>query len=258
MAAPALRVLEAQARAYRRTWKGSVVTTFLNPVLFLLAMGVGLGTLVDRGQGTAALAGGSYLAFLAPGLLAATTMQTGAGDSSWPVMAGMKWVKTYHAALATPVGARDIVRGHLGWVSIRLVMTALAFVAVMTAFGASSLAGGLLAAGPAVLTGLAFAGPITAFAASLQTDYALSSLFRFGIVPMFLFSGTFFPVSQLPPALQPVAFVTPLWHGVQLCRAAALGVAPAWPVVVHVGYLLAWFVTGLLLAERAFERRLVR
>jgi lipooligosaccharide transport system permease protein len=251
----ALRVLEGQVRAYRHTWRGSVVSTFVNPVLFLAAMGLGLGTLVDRGEGIAGL---SYLEFVATGLLAANAMQIAAGDGSFPVMAGMKWNKTYHAALATPVSARDLALAHLGWIVLRLVLAGVVFAVVMTGFAVTSLGRGLAAVAPALLTGLAFAAPIMAYAARLENEYGLSALFRFGVVPLFLFSGTFFPVSQLPDSMEWLALLTPLWHGVQLTRAVALGVAPELPGAVHVAVLLACFGLGLLLAVRGFQRRLVR
>ncbi len=231
-----------------------MISTFLSPVLFLVAMGIGLGSLVD--QGRADLGGTPYLSFLAPGLLAATAMQTAAGDSSWPVMAGIKWTKTYHAALATPVGIRDLVVGHLGWVGVRLTFVSLVFVGVMALFGAVEPVGGLLAVPPAVLTGLAFAAATTAYAAFVDNDIGLSTLFRFGIVPMFLFSGTFFPISQLPDWLEPLANAVPLWHGVELSRAAALGGETTWSVAVHVGYLLAWTAGGTLIAFRTFGGKL--
>ncbi len=257
MAVPAsLRVVEANARVYKRTWRGSVITTFLNPVLYMAAMGVGLGKLVDTGSGSALLDGVSYLSFLAPGLLAAAAMQTGAGDGAYPVMAGMKWTKTYHAALATPIGTRDLVLGHLGWVLARVILTTVVFAAVMVLFGAAEPAAGLAAVLPAVLTGLAFAAAVTGYTAALESEYGLSSLFRFGIVPMFLFSGTFFPVTQLPEWLQPVAYVTPLWHGVELSRASALGTDPAWPPAVHGAYLGLWVAVGTLVAFANFRRRL--
>jgi lipooligosaccharide transport system permease protein len=251
----ALRVLEGYARTYRRTWKGSVATTFVAPVLFLAAMGLGLGSLVDRG-GDAALPTASYLAFLAPGLLAASAMQTAATDTTWPVMAGIKWLKTYHAALATPVGPRDLLTGHLAWVLVRVLFAAAVFAAVMVAFGAAPPARAALAVLPATLTGLAFASLITAFSASRDNEYALASLHRFGVVPLYLFSGTFFPVEQVPELLQPLAYVSPLWHGVELTRAAALGTAPAWSAAVHVGILVAAAVAGFPLAVRALTRRL--
>jgi len=257
MAVPApLRVVEAGARVYRRTWRGSVISTFLNPVLFLLAMGVGLGTLVDEGRGNTEL-GIAYLTFLAPGLLAATAMQTGAGDASYPVMAGIKWRKTYHAALATPLGVRDLVLGHVGWVTVRLTFVTVVYAGVMTLFGATTVAEGLLAVPPAVLTGVAFAAAVTAYTANLQRETGLSTLFRFVIVPLFLFSGTFFPISQLPDAIEPAAYATPLWHGVSLCRNLALGLPFEVHPLLSVGYLGLWAGVGTWLSIRVMRRRLV-
>ncbi len=253
-----LRVFEAAGRVYRRTFRGSLISTFLNPVLYLAALGAGLGSLVDSGSGSSPLPGVPYLAFLAPGLLAAAAMQTGAGDAAYPVMAGIKWTKTYHAVLATPVGTTDLVAGHLGWVLVRVSMTALVFAGVMAAFGAASVPRALLACLPAILTGIAVGAAVTAYTASLESELGLAYLFRFGVVPMFLFSGTFFPITQLPGWVQPVAMVTPLWHGVELARAAALGTAPAWPAAAHTAYLLTWLTAGAALAARQFRRRMVR
>jgi lipooligosaccharide transport system permease protein len=249
-----LRIVETHASAYRRVWMGSVITSFATPILFLLAMGLGMGTLVDEGGG---LEGVSYLSFLAPGLLAATGMQVAATESAWRVHGAIKWQKTYLAALATPVGTADLASGHLIWLGVRVFLSAVVFAVVMTLFGAATLGGALLATIPTVLTGLAFAGPITAFSASLENDYYLAGLFRFGIVPMFLFSGTFFPVTQLPAWSLPIAFATPLWHGVQLARAAALGIDPYFPPGAHVAYLLVWVIGGWMLAVWRFRVRLV-
>jgi lipooligosaccharide transport system permease protein len=233
-----------------------VISTFFSPVLFLIAMGIGLGSLVDQGRGQADLGGLGYLAFLAPGLLVATAMQTGAGDGSWPVMAGIKWTKQYHATLATPVGVRDLVVGHLGWIGIRLAFVSVVFIAITAAFGAVESWWGAAAVIPAVVTGLAFAAATTAYAAHLESDTGLSTLFRFGIVPMFLFSGTFFPISQLPDWLEPLAYVVPLWHGVELARGMALGLPTTWSPAIHVAYLLAWIVGGTLVAFRTFRKKL--
>jgi len=254
--APSLRVVESHARVYRRTWRGSVISTFLNPVLFLLAMGVGLGELVDGGTGSADL-DLPYLTFLAPGLLAATAMQTGAGDAAYPVMAGIKWRQTYQATLATPVGVTELVAGHLGWVAIRLTFVTVVYALVMAAFDATGVVNGLLAVPPAVLTGVAFSAPVTAFTARLKNEAGLSGLFRFVILPLFLFSGTFFPVSQLPGFIQPVAYVIPLWHGVSLCRGLALDVGFGAPPAISVAYLAAWLVIGGALAVRQLRKRLV-
>src|SRR5438105_189261 len=256
MSSPAVRSLQSWAYRYKRTWRGSAVSGVLQPVLFLAAMGLGLGSLVNRGHATS-LGGVTYLVFLAPALLAAGAMQTGALESTWPVMAAVKWLKTYDAMLATPLRVRDVLMGHLTWIALRVTMTCGVFLAVMAAFGAvkSPEAVFLLPAG--VLTGLAFAAPIAAYAVTLERDGPLSALFRFGIVPMFLFSGTFFPVSQLPAALRPVAYFTPLWHGVDLSRHLALGRASFLGSLAHVGYLALWIAVGTAIATITYRRRLV-
>ena len=252
-----LRYFESRAMVYRHTWRGSAFTTFLNPVLYLAAMGMGLGTLVDDGSGRAALDSLPYLEFLAPGLLAATAMQTATGDSSFPVMAGIKWVRSYEAALATPLRTHDIVYGHLSWVAARLAFTSIVFVLIMAFFGAVDWFRGFLALGPAILTGMAFGPPVMAFTSTQEHPQGISTLFRFGIIPMFLFSGTFFPVEQLPGWLQPVAFLTPLWHGVELTRGVALDTATAWSPLSHVAYLTAFAIVGTVLSVRFLSKRLV-
>ncbi|MDQ3878417.1 MAG: ABC transporter permease, partial [Actinomycetota bacterium] len=219
-------------------------------------MGVGLGTLVHQSTRINALEGFSYLAFIAPGLMAATAMQTAATEGTWPVMAGIKWIKTFQAALATPVQVSDLVLGYLLWVTIRVVMAATAFVIVMAAFRAVAFTNGLAGIGPTALTGMAFAAPIVAFTSWVERETKLSTLFRFGIMPMFLFSGTFFPVSQLPGWLQPVAYATPLWHGVELTRTAVLGTPERIPTLAHVAYLTALVFAGYAVALRGFARRL--
>ncbi len=252
-----LRVVENHARTYRRVWRGSIISTFLNPILYLAAMGVSLGVLVDQGSGRQALDGFDYLTFLAPGLLAASAMQTGAGDAAWPVMAGIKWRRTYEAVLATPVAVRDLVTGHLLWVTIRLLMMTTIFSFVMVLFGATGVAEAVRAIIPAIVTGLAFGASVTAFSATTRDHTGLTSLFRFGIMPMFLFSGTFFPVTQLPGWMQPIAYATPLWHGVELTRARALSFDPMLPTWLHFSYLGLWIVVGSLLAARQLRKRMV-
>jgi lipooligosaccharide transport system permease protein len=253
---PGARAFCAQRlTAYRHFWRSSLISSVLEPVLFLAAMGLTLGVLVDRGPG---LPGGlAYLSFLAPGLLAAAAMMTGTLESTYAVMGGIKWNKTYEAVLATPVGTRDLVAGHLLFVAFRVCTSAALFLAVLVLFGAADSALVLLALPAALLTGMAFAAPITAMAGRLENDSGFAALQRFLIVPMFLFSGTFFPVSQLPAFFEGLAHVTPLWHGVALSRGLALGTLDGGAALLHVGYLLLWFVVGVWLATRSFRRRLV-
>ncbi len=256
-AALVMRVVEAQALQYKRLWRGSLFSTFFSPILYLAAMGLLLGSLVDRNANPVDLEGAdSFLAFLAPGLLAANAMQLGFSESAWPVMAGIKWIKNYYAMLATPITAADIALGLIVWNGLRLLLASVVFGLVAVAFGGDPL--GMAAAVPAaVLTGLAFAAPTAAFTATLEKEVALPSLMRFVIVPMFLFSGTIFPLDRLPDWLEPIGYITPLWHGVALCRSLSLGTATLAGSALHVAYLALWTVVGAAVATRTFHKRLV-
>ena len=251
-----LRVIEGHLVHYRRTWKASAAASFLTPVLFLVAMGMGLGSLVDDGGSATDLPGTNYLTFLAPGLLVASAMQLSAGESTHPVLAGFLWQKRYVAAAATPVSPANLVWGHLGALALRLALSATVFALIMRAFGIVTIDRAMLTVLPAVLTGLAFAALITAVVATTQSQYLAVAIMRFGIMPMFLFSGTFFPVSHLPAIIQPIAYATPLWHGVDLARSVALGTTVSLPPGVSIAYLLMWVLGGTLLGIRAFTRRL--
>jgi lipooligosaccharide transport system permease protein len=252
---PSWRALAYWAYSYKRTWRGSVATSFLIPILYLAAMGIGLGSLVDKHSHT--VGGFKYLYFLAPGLLASTAMQIGANESMYPVMGAIKWIRTYFAMLATPLSVTDVLLGTISWIAVRLTIVSSIYLCVIAAFGIAQSPLAILALPAAILTGLAFACPIAAFAATCTNDTWFSSIYRFGIVPLFLFSGTFFPINQLPGWLQPLAYATPLYHGVTICRELVLGQVD-WAVLpVHVGYLVALVVIGYLIARRTFRKRLI-
>jgi lipooligosaccharide transport system permease protein len=244
-----------QARSFRRTWYATISTAFATPIFFLLSVGVLLGGLVDRSTG--GLGGLSYLEFVAPGLLAATAMQIGTNQSTYPVMAGIRWLRTYDAVISTPVRVGELVIGTLVWTGVRIVVAAAIFAAVAAVAGAFASVLAVLAVPAALLCGLAFAAPITAFAANLEYDMAIAALNRFVIIPMFLFSGTFFPVSQLPGWLEPVAWLTPLWHGATLCRDLASGQAALLADLGHVAFLLALVVAGSVAAVHFHRRKLL-
>ena len=250
-----LRVAEAEARIYRRTWRGSVVSSFLTPILYLLAIGVGLGSLVDENLGYG-LDGVSYLTFLAPGLLVATAMQTGAAEGAWKVMGGMKWRETWKARLASPIGVPSLVLGHMIWSAARVLMVSVAFAIVMASFGIAPLLQSFLAVVPAFLVGVAMVAATTSFTVRLKSEAGLPMFFRFVVIPMFLFSGVFFPVSNLPDWLEPVALLTPMFHGVELARAIVIGTMPVVTPAVSVAYLLAWIVAGTYFAITPIRRRL--
>lgn len=240
--------------AYLRTWRGSLFGSFLSPVMYLAAMGFGLGTLVEGG-----IDGTAYVAFIAPGVLAATAMQTASGECTYPIMGAMKWNQYFHAMLATQLRVRHLVLGHMAYMVVRLSIVCGVFLVVAVALGTARSWWAPLALPAAVLTGLAFAAPIVAYAAKQEEPGdGFNVLFRFIIMPMFLFSGTFFPVSQMPLVLELLAYATPIWHGVELCRGLTLGDVELLPALGHVGYLLAWTIGGLILARRAYRRRLFR
>jgi len=242
--------------SYRRTWRGTIVSGFLAPLLYLGAMGFGLGSLIKTG-GTSSVEGVPYIVFVAPGVLAATAMQTAVGESTYPVMGAVKWQRQYHAMLASPLGVHDIVLGHLVYILMRAAIATGFFLAVGTMLGAFTSPWAVLGVPVAVLCAAAFAAPVMAFAARQKNDGAFNLVFRFGVVPMFLFAGTFFPISQLPTWLQPVAWVTPLWHATNLCRDLALGRVNPLQAAGSLLYLCAWVAAGLWLAFRSYRSRLV-
>jgi lipooligosaccharide transport system permease protein len=256
MAMPlSLRVAEAEARIYRRTWRGSVVSSFITPILYLLAMGVGLGSIVDANL-PEGLESVSYLTFLAPGLLVATAMQTGAGEGAWKVMGGIKWRETWKARLASPIGVPSLVLGHMIWSAVRVLMVSVIFAVVMSVFRVGPLLESLFAVGPAFLVGVAMVAATTAFTVRIKDVSGLPMYFRFVVIPMFLFSGVFFPITNLPGWLQPVALATPIYHGVELARAIVIGVAPAVSPWWSITYLVAWIVVGTALTIAPIRRKL--
>ena len=251
-----LRVFEYWLLQYRRVWRGTVVTSVVNPVFYLGALGIGLGTLVNKSSGQEL--GVDYLDFVAPGMLAATAMTIAANEASWPVMGSFRWTRQYFAMLATPIGPRDIVLGHQLWMTVRVASTSLVYLVVIAAFGGVNSPLGIFALPASVLLGAAFTAPFAAYAATRDNDAAFVPVNRFVVVPMFLFSGTFFPVSQLPLPLEWLAYATPLWHGVELCRMFTLGDVHAFAALGHTAYLLAFVAGGLAWAERTYSRRLLK
>ncbi|SDK28186.1 ABC transporter permease [Streptomyces indicus] len=252
---PALREFAYWLHRYRRTWRGTVVLNVANPLLFLTGIGAGLGTLVNDNN-SAALEGLSYLAFLTPGLLAASATQTAFMDSADPVHQSVQAKGHYWAANATPLSPVDIFHGHVLFNVFKVALSATAFTAVAVAFGAVDAARAPLAVLATLLVGAAFAAPSAAWAVTTRRQSTVLAVLRFGVMPMFMFSGTFFPLSQLPGWLQPVMQATPLWHGVELCRTAALGTGTAGGTAVHIGYLVALMAVGLLAGRRTYQRHL--
>ena len=262
----AVRELRGLLTNYRRTWRGSIISSILGPLMSLVALGMSLGKIVDTGPGahTFGTVDGQpvkYLLFLAPALMANAAMQTAIGESTYPVLSSMKWQKTFHASIASPLNTLDVYLGRLLFISVRVLMNCTVFLGVMALFGAVKAAGPagigpLLSLPAALLTGLAFCAPLVAWAVTQDRDTGFSIVFRFVMIPLFLFSGTFFPVSQLPALIRPLAYATPLWHGVDLCRGLALGTATTGSVLLHLAYLLAVIAAGIWYGAHTFRRRL--
>jgi lipooligosaccharide transport system permease protein len=249
-----LRVYEFWLVQYRRAWRGTVITSVINPVFYLGALGVGLGSIVNKSGGQPL--GVPYLDFVAPGMLAAAAMQIAAGEATWPVMASFRWTRQYFAMQATPLGVRDIFLGHQLYMASRVAATSAIYLVIITAFGAVDSWLAVFTLPVVVLLGLAFTVPTAAYAATQNSDGAFVPYNRFIIVPMFLFSGTFFPVTRLPLPLEWLAYATPLWHGVNLCRELTLGNVDLLGAVGHVAYLLAFVVAGYAWGLRTYTRRL--
>lgn len=251
-----LMVMEAFWTWYRRGWRATVVSSVVQPVLFLLAFGVGFGSLVRAG---AATGGVSYLVYLAPGLLAMSAVQTAAFESTYPVLSGFKWQQVYWGMAASPITPGQVAVGHLCWIVARMLSSGLVYLLVIALVGGAAGFGIAVALLAAVLCGAAFSAVTMAFAASVRNEgTAFASYFRFVLIPMTLFAGTFFPVSQLPVWLRPIAWVTPLWHGTELARAGALGTLHWWPALGHLAYLVAMLAVGVAMTRWRFVVRLSR
>lgn len=251
-----LAVLESYLMVYRRTWRGSVLGTFVLPVLVMVGFGLGVGHFVDAGGRLGQV---RYLDYIVPGQLAVGALNVGAFESMWPVLSGFEWSRTYHARVAAPLRIVDILSGDLLFILVRLLMTSTVFVAIAAVFGAVHSPWAVTVPLVCALLGLATAAPVHAFSARLDSEAYFALLLRFVLIPLGLFSGVYFPVAALPDALRVLAYLSPLWHATELCRAATLSGAHLSAAVVagHLAYLAGWLVAGFWLALPAFRRRLV-
>ena len=258
MSSPAaLRVAYRDLVFYRRIWRSNLVAAFAQLMLYLLGIGMGVGALVDRGPGSAEVLGGvTYFAFYSSALLATTAMFTASQESLWATADGFQWSNAYRAMVSTPIAPRSVATGLLLYYAAKTAVGAVGVAMVLALFD-DTRSWGLVAAVPAaVLTGLAVAVPLASWTSTRTTDSSFPAILRFGIIPMFLFGGAFYPIEQLPGWLQPVAWVTPLWHGVELCRGAILGGLSGAEAFLHVAVLSAFVTAGWVSCTVTFRRRL--
>jgi lipooligosaccharide transport system permease protein len=242
---------------YRRTWKGTAVTSFVAPLFYVVAMGVLLGGFIEADP--AELEGAtSYLAFIVPGLLAALAMQTAVFETTYPVMSMIKWQRIYDSMLATPLQVRDLVLAHLGFVVFRVASTCAIFMLVVAPFGViETWWGALLAFGVQILIGTAFGSLVYALTTRLTSPEGFGVLFRLGVFPLFLFSGAFFPIENLGEVGEWIARLTPLWHGVNLTRMLFLDNVDWGWAAINAAVLLALTLLGLRWSMIGLTKRLV-
>ncbi len=253
----AARMVDYWATVYRRTWRGSVISSFVTPLFYILAMGVLLGGFI-KGDPAELEGATSYLAFVAPGMLAAQAMTTVFGEVTYPVMSMIKWARTFYGMIASPLEIADIVLAHLGFLLFRVGTICAVFTLVMAPFGVFESWWGVLLAFPVqLLIGLAFAAPLYAITVTVKSESAFPLIFRLGMIPMFLFSGAFFPIANLNGWMEWLAKLTPLWHGVDLTRMLVLGQVDWTVALVHVVYLAVLAVGGYLVATRQLRKRLI-
>ncbi|MGY6500606.1 MAG: ABC transporter permease [Acidimicrobiales bacterium] len=246
-----LAVVERNVRAYRRSWP-VFLTGFVEPFLYLFSIGIGVGALVgDVESGGRVL---DYRTFVAPGLFAAAAMNGAIFDTTFNFFVKFKYGKTYDAMLSTPLGVRDVAAGEITWALIRGTIYAAAFLAAMASFGLVTSWWGVLALPAAMLTAFAFAGAGLA-ASTYMRSFVDFDFVTLVMVPMFLFSATFFPLERYPTLIGWAVQVTPLYQGVALSRATVLGDIHAM-LLVHVAYLLAVGIIGMRIAATRLGRLL--
>ncbi|GAA2961547.1 ABC transporter permease [Actinokineospora diospyrosa] len=247
--------LEGQWTWYRRHWTASLLSSGLQPVLFLAAMGLGFGSQVRPGPLTG---GAPYLAYVAPTVLVSGLITIAVAEAGLPILSGFKWKRDYWAVASSPISPGQLFAAELVWITARLTLGAVLYLAVTALLGGWTNPGALLVAPIAVLAGAACATPVMAFAATTKGDgHVFAAVNRFVVMPMTLFAGTFFPVDRLPVPVRPLAWISPLWHGNELARGVALGGVRLWPALGHLAVLLGVLGLGLAVGRRCFRRRLV-
>jgi lipooligosaccharide transport system permease protein len=239
-------------------WTSIVGTAVLTPLLYVVAMGLGLGRLVDAAAG--GVDGVPYLVFVAPGLLVSTVVMSATNETSYAVVDGFTWGRLYYARSATAATVRQVAAGELLAVAIRLAAESTVFWLVLVALGAVQGAWSWLMIPLASLAGMAFGAPLASYSATIEHEgYQFAIVQRFIVMPMFLFAGTFYPLTSMPVTLQWIGWISPMWHGTQLARAVGYGMPlPGWQVLGHLVVVAAFVVVGVGLVMRNFAARLAR
>lgn len=252
----------AEYRFYSMSkWMGAVLANGLgNPILYLISVGLGIGALVDANSGGEGLGGVSYLMFVAPALLAAAAIQGVMDEVTFPTMDGFVWDKLFFAINSTSVSARQIADGVMIVALTRGLFTSGIYLAILVAFGAVPISSVLGLMASSMLAAWGWSSVMLAVTARLERDEGYFAIIaRFVVAPMFLFSGTFYPLDQMPVFLQPIGWISPLWHATELGRNLSYGMEVD-PLMfwVHIGYLALLGVVGMALTYPKFAERLSR
>lgn len=253
-ATAAWRAFLLQVALYKHIWHGTVFSTVMLPILYMVSIGIGVGAYIDG----ASLGGVTYAEFIAPGLICSVSVMMLGNDMVYPVFGGYReWGGSYLAQRATPLRPVDILNGHLLYAVVFRPLSGCTVVAVVLAFfGVYASAWGALAVVAAVFVSASVAPWVFAWCSSLKNDAMLNAVFRFAIMPITLFSGVFFPAERMPVFLQPLVWLSPLWHGTELARAATADVTPALPPIAHLAYLVLLAIGGWYVARRVIVQRL--
>jgi len=248
-------LVERNLMVYRRLWL-LIVSGFFEPVFYLFSIGIGLGALV----GTVAGADGrpiGYTAFVAPALLAASAMNGAVYDATFNIFFKLKYAKTYDAVLATPLGPADVALGEIAWAQLRGTIYSAAFLLVMLVMGLVRSWWALLALPATVLIGFAFAA-VGMAATSFMRSWQDFDFVQLAILPMFLFSTTFYPLGTYPRPLQLFVECTPLYHGIELLRALSTGAGIGVELVGHAAYFVVLAALGISVSAQRLERLLLK
>ena len=248
-------VAEARIRNMLK-WTGIILfAAVVNPALYLVSIGIGVGSLIDANNG---VNGVSYLTFLAPALLASAAIQGSSDEVIFPVMAGFKWERTFYGMRSTPLTARQISLGLFFAALVRTIVSIVIYWIVLYFFGALESDTAWLAMPAALLAGAAMGAVMLALAAKIEKeDFFFTIVGRFIMIPMFLFSGTFYPLTQMPIFLQFFGWISPLWHATELGRYLTYDYPMSGlQLFTHIGVLTTMIVVGLFLSARVFDNRL--
>jgi lipooligosaccharide transport system permease protein len=247
-------LIERNLMVYRRLWI-IIFSGFFEPVFYLFSIGVGIGALV----GTVTTAGQAidYTVFVAPALLAASAMNGAIYDATFNIYFKLKFAKVYDAVLATPLGPGDVALGEIAWAQLRGTIYSAAFLVVMLAMGLVESWWALLALPATVLIGFAF-GAVGMATTTFMRSWQDFEYVQLAILPMFLFSTTFYPLDVYPAGLRVVVQLTPLYHGIELLRALTTGVGVGWGLLGHAAYFVAMAAIGVVVSARRLQRLLLK